>query len=108
MVAKTIWNQFDVLLADLDGVIYEGTQAIGGAVSSINDLQAQGVRVGYVTNNSSRKPETITQQLQGFGISAKPEDIILVAGKGHENYQEIKGVKHHFDDKEVLREAFGE
>jgi len=39
---------------------------------------------------------------------AKPEDIILVAGKGHENYQEIKGVKHHFDDKEVLREAFGE
>jgi UDP-N-acetylmuramoyl-L-alanyl-D-glutamate--2,6-diaminopimelate ligase len=39
---------------------------------------------------------------------AKPEDIILVAGKGHENYQEIKGVKHHFDDKEVLRGAFGE
>jgi UDP-N-acetylmuramoyl-L-alanyl-D-glutamate--2,6-diaminopimelate ligase len=39
---------------------------------------------------------------------AKPEDIILVAGKGHETYQEIKGVKHHFDDKEVLKEAFGE
>ena len=39
---------------------------------------------------------------------AKPEDIILIAGKGHEKYQEIKGVKHHFDDKEVLREAFGE
>ena len=37
---------------------------------------------------------------------AKPEDIILIAGKGHENYQEIKGIKHHFDDKEVLREAF--
>lgn len=33
---------------------------------------------------------------------AGPEDIILVAGKGHEKYQEIKGVKHHFDDKEVL------
>jgi UDP-N-acetylmuramoyl-L-alanyl-D-glutamate--2,6-diaminopimelate ligase len=33
---------------------------------------------------------------------AKEKDIILVAGKGHENYQEIKGVKHHFDDKEVL------
>ena len=32
----------------------------------------------------------------------KPGDIILVAGKGHENYQEIKGVKHHFDDKEEL------
>lgn len=34
-------------------------------------------------------------------------DVILVAGKGHETYQDIKGVKHHFDDKEVLREAFG-
>ena len=39
---------------------------------------------------------------------AKPEDIILVAGKGHETYQDIKGIKHHFDDKEVLRAAFGE
>jgi UDP-N-acetylmuramoyl-L-alanyl-D-glutamate--2,6-diaminopimelate ligase len=38
---------------------------------------------------------------------AKPGDIILVAGKGHENYQEIKGVRHHFDDKEVLQEIFG-
>ena len=37
---------------------------------------------------------------------ARPQDIILVAGKGHETYQEIKGVKHHFDDKEVLQEAF--
>lgn len=33
---------------------------------------------------------------------AKPKDIVLVAGKGHENYQEIKGVKYPFDDKEVL------
>ncbi len=35
---------------------------------------------------------------------AREKDIILVAGKGHEDYQEIKGVKHHFDDREVLRE----
>jgi UDP-N-acetylmuramoyl-L-alanyl-D-glutamate--2,6-diaminopimelate ligase len=35
-------------------------------------------------------------------MMAKPKDIILVAGKGHENYQEIKGVKHPFDDKEVV------
>ena len=35
-------------------------------------------------------------------------DVILVAGKGHETYQDIKGVKHHFDDKEVLREVFGQ
>jgi UDP-N-acetylmuramoyl-L-alanyl-D-glutamate--2,6-diaminopimelate ligase len=37
---------------------------------------------------------------------AKPDDIVLVAGKGHEKYQEINGVKHHFDDKEVLMEMF--
>ena len=37
---------------------------------------------------------------------AKPGDIILVAGKGHEKYQEIKGVRHPFDDKQVLNETF--
>jgi UDP-N-acetylmuramoyl-L-alanyl-D-glutamate--2,6-diaminopimelate ligase len=38
---------------------------------------------------------------------ARPGDIILVAGKGHENYQEINDVKYHFDDKEVIKEFFG-
>jgi UDP-N-acetylmuramoyl-L-alanyl-D-glutamate--2,6-diaminopimelate ligase len=37
---------------------------------------------------------------------AQKGDVVLVAGKGHEDYQEIKGVKHHFDDREVLREIF--
>jgi UDP-N-acetylmuramoyl-L-alanyl-D-glutamate--2,6-diaminopimelate ligase len=37
---------------------------------------------------------------------AKPEDIILIAGKGHEKYQEIKGVKNHFDDKELVKNFF--
>lgn len=37
---------------------------------------------------------------------ASKGDIVLIAGKGHENYQEIKGVKHHFDDKEVVNEVF--
>ncbi len=37
---------------------------------------------------------------------SKSSDIVLIAGKGHEKYQEIKGVKHHFDDKEVLMEMF--
>ncbi len=36
---------------------------------------------------------------------AAPGDVVLVAGKGHEDYQEIKGVKHHFDDREVVAEA---
>jgi UDP-N-acetylmuramoyl-L-alanyl-D-glutamate--2,6-diaminopimelate ligase len=38
---------------------------------------------------------------------AQPGDVVLVAGKGHEDYQIVKGVKHHFDDHEVIREAFG-
>ena len=37
---------------------------------------------------------------------AQPEDIVLIAGKGHEKYQEIKGVKYDFDDKKILREVF--
>ena len=37
---------------------------------------------------------------------AQKGDVILIAGKGHEDYQEIKGVKHHFDDREVVREIF--
>lgn len=37
---------------------------------------------------------------------AKPGDVVLIAGKGHENYQEVKGVKHHFDDCEVVKEIF--
>jgi UDP-N-acetylmuramoyl-L-alanyl-D-glutamate--2,6-diaminopimelate ligase len=37
---------------------------------------------------------------------AQPGDIVLVAGKGHEKYQEIKGVRNHFDDKEELLNIF--
>lgn len=37
---------------------------------------------------------------------AEPKDIVLVAGKGHENYQDINGVKHHFDDKETINELW--
>lgn len=37
-------------------------------------------------------------------MMAQKDDVILIAGKGHEDYQEVKGVKHHFDDKEVVRE----
>ena len=53
---------------------------------------------------------TITDRREAIRTAcllAAKGDVILVAGKGHENYQDIKGVKHHFDDKEVLREAFG-
>jgi UDP-N-acetylmuramoyl-L-alanyl-D-glutamate--2,6-diaminopimelate ligase len=56
-----------------------------------------------------RKTLSITDRKEAIKTAislAGTEDIVLVAGKGHEKYQEIKGVKHHFDDKEVVREMF--
>ncbi len=44
--------------------------------------------------------------LKGLAL-ALPNDIVVVAGKGHENYQDIKGVKHHFDDREMVEKALG-
>ncbi|MBN8880168.1 MAG: UDP-N-acetylmuramoyl-L-alanyl-D-glutamate--2,6-diaminopimelate ligase [Sphingobacteriales bacterium] len=58
---------------------------------------------------AKRKYLSITDRKEAIKTAislAGPEDIILVAGKGHEKYQEIKGVKNHFDDKEVVREMF--
>ena len=39
-------------------------------------------------------------------MMAQPGDIILVAGKGHETYQEVNGVRHHFDDREEMEKLF--
>ena len=83
VVAK-LWGQYDTLLADLDGVVYEGAHAIRNAVTSINELQQAGVLVGYVTNNSSRKSETVANQLNGFGLRVKPSDVIGSAQTGVE------------------------
>lgn len=47
-----------------------------------------------------------TQAIKTATMLAKKGDVILVAGKGHEDYQDVKGVKHHFDDREKLREIF--
>lgn len=82
--SSSIWGKYDTLLCDLDGVIYEGTNAIGGAVETVNSILETGLPVGYVTNNSSRKPETIAAQLEGFGILTKPQDIIGSAKTGVE------------------------
>ncbi|HZH65903.1 MAG TPA: UDP-N-acetylmuramoyl-L-alanyl-D-glutamate--2,6-diaminopimelate ligase [Flavisolibacter sp.] len=59
--------------------------------------------------SARRKYVAIADRAQAIKTAismAKPEDIVLVAGKGHEKYQEIKGVKHHFDDKEMVLEMF--
>lgn len=45
--------------------------------------------------------------IQTACLLAKPGDIILIAGKGHENYQDVNGVKHHFDDKEIVSGFLG-
>lgn len=71
----------------------------------IKDMEA-GVPAGvrkHVLTIADRK-EAIRTACQ----LAKPGDIILVAGKGHEKYQEIQGVRQHFDDREILEETFNE
>jgi UDP-N-acetylmuramoyl-L-alanyl-D-glutamate--2,6-diaminopimelate ligase len=58
---------------------------------------------------AKRKYISITDRKEAIKTAislAKPEDIVLIAGKGHEKYQEIKGVKYDFDDKEVVKEMF--
>jgi UDP-N-acetylmuramoyl-L-alanyl-D-glutamate--2,6-diaminopimelate ligase len=62
-----------------------------------------------VSISARRKCISITDRKEAIKTAislAKPEDIILVAGKGHEKYQEIKGVRNYFDDKEVVKEIF--
>lgn len=69
----------------------------------INDMLAG------LTTEEKKKVVAIADRKEAIRTAcmlAQPGDVILVAGKGHENYQDIKGVKHHFDDKEVLKEIF--
>ncbi len=61
-----------------------------------------------ITPDMRRKVLRITSRREAIKTAvmlAVPGDVVLVAGKGHENYQEINGVKHHFDDREELRAA---
>ena len=70
----------------------------------INDMLAG------LDDEQKRKVLTIVDRREAIRMAcmmAKPGDVILIAGKGHEDYQIIKGVKYHFDDHEVVREAFG-
>ena len=65
----------------------------------LNDMEA-GVKIERITLRISNRKEAIRT---AFAL-ANPGDIVLVAGKGHEKYQEIKGIRHHFDDKEIITE----
>lgn len=66
----------DVLLADLDGVVYAGPDPIPHAVDSLRSAAAGGVRVGYITNNASRSDAVVAAHLAGFGLDVEPEHVV--------------------------------
>jgi HAD superfamily hydrolase (TIGR01450 family) len=65
----------DVILADLDGVVYTGPLAIPHAVESLNRA-AETARVGYITNNASRTDQSVADHLTHLGLSVAPTDVV--------------------------------
>lgn len=72
----------DVLLLDLDGTVYRGGAAIPGAVEAVRRCSDRGVRAVYVTNNASRRPGTIADQLTGYGLPTDAVDVVTSAQAG--------------------------
>lgn len=65
--------------------------------------------IAGLSKEEQKKVLTIVNRKEAIRTAcalAQTGDVVLVAGKGHENYQEIEGVRHHFDDKEVIKEVF--
>ena len=99
LMAQEAVRQSDRVIITSDNPRFEEPQDI------INDMLA-GLNVQQM-----KKVVSIVDRREAIRTAcmmAQKGDVILVAGKGHENYQEIKGVKHHFDDKEVLNEIFAQ
>ena len=98
LMAQEAVKQSDKVIITSDNPRFEEPQDI------INDMLAG------LDDQQMKKVVSIVDRREAIRTAcmlAQMGDVILVAGKGHEDYQEIKGVKHHFDDKEVLREAMG-
>ena len=98
LMAQEALKQSDKVIITSDNPRFEEPQDI------INDMLAG------LDDQQMKKVVSIVDRREAIRTAcmlAQKGDVILVAGKGHEDYQEIKGVKHHFDDKEVLREAMG-
>ena len=97
LMAQEAVRQSDKVIITSDNPRFEDPQDI------INDMLAglNAQQMKKVVSIADRR-----EAIRTACMMAGKGDVILVAGKGHENYQEIKGVKHHFDDKEVLREIF--
>ena len=70
---------YDVLLLDLDGVVYIGGTAIPGAPEALQRASAAGVHLAYVTNNASRTPAAVAAILTGMGVPAGPADVVTSA-----------------------------
>ena len=97
LMAQEAVKQSDKVIITSDNPRFEEPQDI------INDMLA-----GL---NAQQRKKVISivdrrEAIRTACMMAQKGDVILIAGKGHENYQEIKGVKHHFDDHEVVKECF--
>lgn len=66
----------DVLLLDLDGVVYRGSAAVPHAVETLRTVEGRGVRLGYITNNAARRAAVVAEQLRGFGLPCEEEQVV--------------------------------
>jgi len=74
--AGTLLDQHDVLLLDLDGVVYVGPDAVPHAPEQLQAAVESGHRLGFITNNASRPPETVADHLRDLGVPAADEDVV--------------------------------
>jgi glycerol 3-phosphatase-2 len=69
----------DLVMFDLDGVVYVGGEAIDGVAESIDRVRGSGRHVAFVTNNASRTPDQVAAKLTELGVSAEPGDVVTSA-----------------------------
>lgn len=72
-------DAYDAVLLDLDGVLFRGQARIAGAPETVEELRSRGKGVVFVTNNASRTPDQVAEQLARVGIDASPEEIETAA-----------------------------
>lgn len=70
---------YDLALVDLDGVAYRGHDPIEHAADSLSEARTRGMSLVFVTNNASREPGSVAEQLTGLGIAATPEEVMTAA-----------------------------
>jgi glycerol-1-phosphatase len=81
---QSLADGFDLLLLDLDGVVYVGPNAVPGATENLNRAVAAGLRCSYVTNNAARPPHVVAEHLRGLGIPARDDQVVTSAQEGAE------------------------